>query len=81
MEFKKTTISWTEREIWNQNIIFAVSELTEADKTGQSINNWHTMKKILFIIGSLREGSFNRKLAEEAERLLDGRAFIGFISA
>ena len=39
------------------------------------------MKKILFIIGSLREGTFNRKLAEEAERLLDGRPFIGFISA
>ena len=26
------------------------------------------MKKILFIIGSLRKDSFNRKLAEEAER-------------
>ena len=39
------------------------------------------MKKILFIIGSLRKGSFNRKLAEEAERMMDGRALIGFISA
>ena len=39
------------------------------------------MKKILYIIGSLRKGSFNRKLAEEAERMMDGRAFIGFISA
>ena len=36
------------------------------------------MKKILFIIGSLRKGSFNRKLAEEAERMMYGRAFIGF---
>ena len=26
------------------------------------------MKKILFIIGSLRKDSFNRKLAEEAEK-------------
>ena len=34
------------------------------------------MKKILFIIGSLREGSFNRKLAGEAERMLDGRATV-----
>ncbi len=39
------------------------------------------MKKILFIIGSLRKGSFNRKLAEEAECMMDGREFIGFISA
>ena len=39
------------------------------------------MKTILFIIGSLRKGSLNRKLAEEAERMMDGRAYIGFISA
>ena len=39
------------------------------------------MKKILLIIGSLSKGSFNRKLTEEAERMMDGRAFIGFISA
>lgn len=39
------------------------------------------MKTILFIIGSLRKGSLNRKLAKEAERMMDGRAFIGFISA
>ena len=37
------------------------------------------MKKILFIIGSLREGSFNRKLAEEAERMLDGRATVEYL--
>ena len=58
-----------------------MSELTEADKSGQSIKNRHRMKKILFIIGSLSKGSFNRKLTEEAERMMDGRAFIGFISA
>ena len=37
------------------------------------------MKKILFIIGSLREGSFNRNLAEEAERMLDGRATVEYL--
>ena len=37
------------------------------------------MKKILFIIGSLREASFNRKLAEEAERMLDGRATVEYL--
>ena len=58
-----------------------MSELTEADKSGQSIKNRHRMKTILFIIGSLRKVSLNLKLAEEAERMMDGRAFIGFISA
>ena len=28
------------------------------------------MKKILFIIGSLRKESFNKKLAEEVEQML-----------
>ena len=37
------------------------------------------MKTILFIIGSLRKGSFNRKLAEEAERMLDGRAKVEYL--
>lgn len=37
------------------------------------------MKKILFIIGSLRKESFNRKLAEEAERMLDGRATVEYL--
>ena len=32
------------------------------------------MKKILFIIGSLRKESFNKKLAEEVEQMLAGRA-------
>ena len=50
------------------------------------------MKKILFIIGSLREGSFNRKLAQEAGHMIlneeqtallksQADAFIGFIRA
>lgn len=37
------------------------------------------MKKILFIIGSLRKDSFNRKLAEEAERMLYGRATVEYL--
>ena len=30
------------------------------------------MKKILFIIGSLRKESFNKKLAKEVEEMLGG---------
>lgn len=37
------------------------------------------MKKLLFIIGSLRKESFNRKLAEEAERMLAGRATVEYL--
>ena len=37
------------------------------------------MKKILFIVGSLRKDSFNRKLAGEAERMLDGRATVEYL--
>ena len=58
-----------------------MSELTEADQSGQSIKNRQRMKKIHFIIGALSKGSFNRKLTEEAERMMYGLAFIGFISA
>ena len=32
------------------------------------------MKKILFIIGSLREKSFNRQLAQEAMQIIGNRA-------
>lgn len=38
------------------------------------------MKKILFIIGSLREESFNRKLAATAERMIAGRAAVEYLS-
>ena len=37
------------------------------------------MKNILFIIGSLRKGSFNRKLAEEAEQMLGSRARVEYL--
>lgn len=37
------------------------------------------MKKILFIIGSLRKESFNKKLAEEVERMLIGRATVEYL--
>lgn len=36
-------------------------------------------KKIVFIVGSLRRGSFNRALAEEAERILRGRAEVSYL--
>ena len=37
------------------------------------------MKKILFIVGSLREKSFNRQLAKKAEALLEGRAEVKYL--
>lgn len=37
------------------------------------------MKKILFIIGSLRKGSFNHKLAVLAEQLIAGRAVVEYL--
>lgn len=37
------------------------------------------MKKILFIIGSLRKESFNRKLAKEAEQMISGRATVEYL--
>ena len=37
------------------------------------------MKKILFIIGSLRKESFNKKLAEEVEEMLAGRATVEYL--
>lgn len=36
-------------------------------------------KKVLFIVGSLREASFNRQLAQLAARSLDGRAEVAFL--
>ncbi len=32
------------------------------------------MTKVLFIVGSLREGSFNQQLAAQAEKVLEGKA-------
>ena len=37
------------------------------------------MKNILFIIGSLRKESFNKKLAEEVEEMLSGRAMVEYL--
>ena len=37
------------------------------------------MKKILFIVGSLRQESFNKKLAEEVEQMLNGRATVEYL--
>lgn len=37
------------------------------------------MKRMLFVVGSLRERSFNRQLAQEAACLLEGRAEMGFL--
>ena len=38
------------------------------------------MKKILFIIGSLRQKSFNRQLAAEAEKLIGDRAEVSYLN-
>ena len=37
------------------------------------------MNKILFIIGSLRKESFNKKLAEEVEQMLVGHAMVEYL--
>ena len=36
-------------------------------------------KKILFIVGSLREGSFNHQMALEAEKALAGKAEVSYL--
>ncbi|MGV3355053.1 NADPH-dependent FMN reductase [Streptococcus orisratti] len=37
------------------------------------------MKNILFIVGSLREGSFNHQLAQNAEKALEGKANVSYL--
>lgn len=37
------------------------------------------MKKILFIVGFLRKGSFNEQLAKQAELLLEGKAEVSYL--
>lgn len=37
------------------------------------------MRNILFIVGSLREGSFNRQLAAEAEKIIGDRAEVRYL--
>ena len=36
-------------------------------------------KKVLFIIGSLRQGSFNHQMALEAEKALAGKAEVSYL--
>lgn len=36
-------------------------------------------KKVLFVVGSLRKGSFNHQLAEQAEKLLAGKAEVSYL--
>ena len=38
-----------------------------------------TMKNILFIVGSLRQGSFNHQMAQKAESLLEGKATVTYL--
>lgn len=45
-----------------------------------TFNEVETMKHLLFIVGSLREASFNRQLAEEASRLVGDRATVEFLA-
>ena len=37
------------------------------------------MKNILFIVGSLREGSFNYQMAKKAESILAGKANVTYL--
>lgn len=37
------------------------------------------MKNILFVVGSLRKGSFNHQMAEKAEQLLEGKATVTYL--
>ncbi len=38
------------------------------------------MKNILFIVGSLREGSFNHQMAKQAENILEGQATVSYLN-
>lgn len=48
-------------------------------KTFKKSTDTTTVKRILFIIGSLRKESFNRQLAHEVELLLSGRAATAYL--
>lgn len=37
------------------------------------------MKKVLFIVGSLREGSFNKQMAKKVEKMLEGKAEVEYL--
>lgn len=38
------------------------------------------MKNILFIVGSLRDGSFNHQFAANAEKALEGKANVSYLN-
>ncbi|MGT2753302.1 NADPH-dependent FMN reductase [Streptococcus ovis] len=38
------------------------------------------MKNILFVVGSLREGSFNAQMAQNAEKALEGKATVSYLN-
>lgn len=38
------------------------------------------MTKVLFIVGSLRQGSFNQQLAAQAEKVLEGKAEVSYLN-
>ena len=37
------------------------------------------MKNILFVVGSLRKGSFNHQMAQKAEQLLEGKSTVSYL--
>ena len=37
------------------------------------------MAKVLFIVGSLRKGSFNRQMAKEVEKIIGDRAKVSYL--
>ena len=39
------------------------------------------MKNILFVVGSLRKGSFNHQMAELAEKALEGKATVTYLDS
>lgn len=56
-----------------------MSKKAEAQNTIEEMGR-HIMKKILFIVGSLREKSFNGQLAAAAAEELKGKAEVSFLS-
>ena len=54
------------------------SEITKT-KTEKKLFFFQTVSKVLFIVGSLRQGSFNNQLAQEAEKALAGKADVSYL--
>ena len=53
-------------------IVFVINKLTT--ERGNNYEN------ILFIVGSLRQGSFNHQMAKKAESLLEGKATVTYLT-